>query len=399
MLRISILWFMLVLLVGCASSPMPPPEPIVTPQVRPTNQTAPMTPPPASDETPAPGVVITPLQGLDDIVVIEPHIALMLPLQSRDFARASEVLKEEFQAAAKLQTENPPYVKIYPLANEGEALANAYQKAIKAGARCVVGGITRDGATTLATAGIDKSIPTIALNEVDPSIFLSKNFYTISLSIDDEARQLAQQIINEGYTHIALLIGPSSLSKRVTAAFEQGYSRLGGSVAIKLPLSRNAAEYPKYKGYLQDADAVLIIGEAHVAKQVMPYIGKDLPIFATSQIYEGKNSSIGTNVDLQDVHFFDIPWLVDPSHVAVAVYPHNPKATSSELERLYALGIDAYRLAEIMTTRGTINNPVWLDGVTGTISLRDGHRFKRQLMPAYFDNNQVLPLKTSTNEQ
>lgn len=395
-IRISILWFVISVLVGCASSPMPPTEPIVTSQVKAQSPSAPIVLPPLQDE-PASGVEITPLEMPDEIAVIEPHIALLLPLQSRDFARVSEVVKEGFQAAAKFQTGNPPVVKIYPLSNENEDLLNAYQKAVKSGARCIVGGLTRDGAATMATVGGDKQTPTLSLNEVDPSLMLPNNFYTISLSLDDEARQLAQFMINEGFTNISILIGPSVLSKRIRAAFEQAYMRLGGKASIKLPLNKDLTEYSKYRGYVQNSDAILILAESPWVRQVIPYIGKTLPIFATSQVYDGK-SAVGVNVDLQGIRFLDMPWLVDPTHVAVAVYPHNPKAVTAELERLYALGVDAYRLSEIMTTK-TVRNPVWLDGVTGTISLRDGHRFRRELMPAYFDNQQVEPLKPSDDEQ
>src|SRR5688572_3036348 len=136
MVRISILWFVISLLVGCASSPMPPAEPITNPKIQVQSQTAPSVIPPIQENSSS-EVVVTPLQIPEEILIIEPHIALLLPLQSRDFAKVSEVVREGFQAAAKFQSGNPLSIKVYPLGNESEGLIGAYQKAIKSGAQCI----------------------------------------------------------------------------------------------------------------------------------------------------------------------------------------------------------------------------------------------------------------------
>ena len=70
------------------------------------------------------------------------------------------------------------------------------------------------------------------------------------------------------------------------------------------------------------------------------------------------------------------------------VYPPPKGAMSVEHERLYAFGIDAFRLA-LLLTRG---NPAKaaLDGVTGRIAVEGGH-FARSLSPAEVDGGRVIP--------
>ena len=53
------------------------------------------------------------------------------------------------------------------------------------------------------------------------------------------------------------------------------------------------------------------------------------------------------------------------------------------MERLYALGIDAFRLLQIMLNN-SYNTSLPLDGVTGRIRLNAYHQFEREPIPAQF---------------
>ena len=164
---------------------------------------------------------------------------------------------------------------------------------------------------------------------------------------------------------------------------------MAGIISAKVQLSHNQSDYGKIRSALQTADAIFIAAEPPLVRQVMPFVARIAPIYGTSQIYDGKNGT-GANVDLQDIRFVDMPWMVDPTHAAVAVYPRSPKAASAELDRLYALGIDAYRLALMMAAQGTLGP--WLDGVTGEITART-QQLQRDLLPATIDNDQAVPFK------
>jgi outer membrane PBP1 activator LpoA protein len=343
-------------------------------------------------------VIVTPLDsGKGDeksrpagAVQAQPHIALLLPLSSRDFSRAAEVVRDGFLAAAAFQPDKSLQVKVYAVDDEGGALLAAYKEATAAGARCIVAGLTRDGAANIAASSVI-DVPTLTLNQVDRAQIPSAPFYTLSLSLENDARQVARLIASQRLRRVAVLTGPSALSKRIRDAFDQEWGRLGGEFAKHTDISRDPADYTKLRASLQGADAIFIAAESSLIRQVRPYIIGAAPTFATSQVYDGKNSP-GVNVDLQGIQFVDMPWMVEPSHPAVAVYPRSTKALSADLDRLYALGIDAYRLASVLAGKNAATPQ--LDGVTGKISLYDGHQFEREPSPAYFESGQVFPLNS-----
>jgi outer membrane PBP1 activator LpoA protein len=72
--------------------------------------------------------------------------------------------------------------------------------------------------------------------------------------------------------------------------------------------------------------------------------------------------------------------VLQPDHPAVMTYLRANPPLSIDRERLYALGIDAYRLAKLLLSK-KITLP--LDGVTGDIYLRD-HVFQRIATAAIF---------------
>jgi len=395
MSRVFVLSLLVAMLAGCSSTPMPPAPP-------PPRATTPSPPPPPPAPAPAqqpvqppsqvdPEIVVTPLQISKEIAPMQTdsHIALLLPLKSRDFTRAAEVVREGFEAAVAHQPKNTLRMRVYQLEDESESLLAAYLQAVSSGARCVVAGLTRDGAATLAKSGAI-NVPTLTLNYVDPRFVPRAPFYTLSLSIDDEARQVAKLITSQGLGRVAVIANSTPIAKRIRQAFEQELPRNGGEVILDIQPSQES-DYSKIRINMQSADAIFIAGESAFARQVMPFIARGAPVFATSQVYDGKTNP-GINVDLKGIRFLEMPWLVDLAHSAVAVYPRSSKLLSADLDRLYALGIDAYRLAYIMATKPSLGAG-WLDGVTGEITLREGHRFQRELTPAVFADDQVVLLK------
>ena len=62
-----------------------------------------------------------------------------------------------------------------------------------------------------------------------------------------------------------------------------------------------------------------------------------------------------------------------------------------EQERLYALGIDAYRLCGLLLQSDA--KALTLDGVTGRISLDADRHFSRTLVPAGFDAGRAIALQ------
>lgn len=127
---------------------------------------------------------------------------------------------------------------------------------------------------------------------------------------------------------------------------------------------------------------VFLATNAATARLVRPYLDIALPVYATSQVFNG-NADTLTNFDLNDVRFVDMPWLLEPDHPAVMIYPRLDPAPTPDMERLYALGIDAFRLLQIILT-GNTASALPLDGVTGRIDLSGRQQFQREAEPALF---------------
>ena len=128
-------------------------------------------------------------------------------------------------------------------------------------------------------------------------------------------------------------------------------------------------------------DMIFLAADYAKARLVHPYLGVTIPTYSTSQINSGKNEP-GKDIDLNGIQFVDMPWLLQPDHPAVMIYPHQEKFFSADYERLYALGIDAYRLADILLT--SPNRNITLDGVTGKITLSGDNQVMRELTPGVF---------------
>jgi outer membrane PBP1 activator LpoA protein len=127
-------------------------------------------------------------------------------------------------------------------------------------------------------------------------------------------------------------------------------------------------------------------------RAVRPYISGTLPLYTTSLGVDPRAEPT-VNVDLEGVRYVDMPWFVQPDHPAVMVYPTPSSQMSVEQERLYALGIDAYRLSGLLLQADLKSFP--LDGVTGRIALDADRHFTRSLVPAGFDSGRAVPLSAA----
>jgi len=306
-----------------------------------------------------------------------PHIALILPLQSDIFGAAAEVVKQGFMAADTTKAKLP--VQVYECANESEEVVALYQQAVADGAVAIVGPLTRKGVAVLANYS-DIAVPTLALNvaEVDTR---DKLFF-FSLAQEAEARQIAKISTAAGLHTATIINSGSASSERLAQAFAEEWATRGGSI-IKEILYQNdpsvLAGLPRTKGNM-----IFLAVDARRAHLLRPYIKSTLPVYATSQIFNG-NANALTNYDLNGVHFIDMPWLLQPDHPAVMIYPHINPPLKPPMERLYALGLDAFRLLQIMLYN-RYDSSLPLDGVTGLIRLNSHQQFQREGVSATFNH-------------
>ncbi len=319
-----------------------------------------------------------------------PHIALILPTRSPALGPLADAVRQGFLAAAEVAGRGAPPVTAMAVDDDGAALLEACRRAQGHGAVLVVAGLTRDGATGVAASDCPRQ-PTLTLNEPqvpEPPV----NLYSISLSLDQEARQVALQAVADGWRSAIVIASPSPLARRVQEAFEREWTRAAGEVRGRVVFAGGPEQAPAVKERIAaiNGDMVFLALDQPVTLAVRPYISGMLPIYATSMSIDPRADAT-VNVDLQGMRYMDMPWFVQPDHPAVMVYPAPRVPMSVERERLYALGIDAFRIAQaLLRADGT---KTALDGVTGRIALEGGSHFSRTLTPAEVDSGRVVALK------
>jgi outer membrane PBP1 activator LpoA protein len=316
-------------------------------------------------------------------------VALILPTVSETLGRLAEALRQGFAAAAEAGGREVPPIVTTAGDNEGPALLAACRDAVARGAVLVVAAMTRDGAGTLARSDCARTL-VLALNE--PGAGNPPNVFSLSLSLDHEARQVALMAVADGWRNAIVITSPSALSKRVQEAFEREWTRAAGELRARIAYSGAAGEPEAIRetiAKLPGADMVFLALDQQQARAVRPYVTGALPVYATSMSINPRAEAI-VNVDLQDVRYVEMPWFVQPDHSAVMVYP-TPRHLSVDEERLYAYGIDALRLA-LQILRGDRRSP--LDGVTGRITLDGVNAFSRTLVPAEVEGGRVIPRRS-----
>ena len=317
-----------------------------------------------------------------------PHIALILPTASPALGRLADALRLGFAAAAGAAGREAIPVTVTAIESEAAALIDACRASQAAGALVVVAGLTRDGAQALAGSDCPRR-PVLALNELRGQI--PPNVFSVSLSLEQEARQAALMAVADGWRSAIVIATPSPLSRRVQEAFEREWTRAAGETR-RVAFSGNPEDAPAIRERLAAlrGDMVFFALDSTEARAVRPYVSGTLPLYATSMSVNPRAEAI-VNLDLQGVRYGEMPWFIQPDHLAVMAYPQPRHPMSVDEERLYALGIDAYRLA-LLLARGEPYSPA-LDGVTGRITLEPGHTFARQLAPAEVDGGRAIALR------
>lgn len=416
---------LLALLCGCAATAprTSPPAPVQTITVAPPGSattptpvplpppTAPLPPAPATAAEPPSGVQVIPLNPDRAPVEVAPLppappeaapsppgersrttregvVALLLPLKSASFKGPAEAVHDGFMAAqGRADTQAKVAIKVFPTGEGVDDILNAYREALQAGSGVVVGPLTRNSVTALAQSGL-VGVPTLALNSPEAGTPLPDNLYLFGLSGEAEARQVAHIAWSDGRRSGMTVEDGTPLAKRIHDAFIEEWRKLGGRIVARQRIPADPAALLKLRDSTSNvqADMLFLAAAPSKARLVRPYLPPTLPLYATSLIVGARNEP-QANFDLNGVRFVDMPWLLQLDHPAVMAYPRRNGSPNADLDRLYALGIDAFRIAEALL-HGDAKALV-LDGVTGRVSL-SGQQFAREPVPATFREGQAV---------
>jgi outer membrane PBP1 activator LpoA protein len=319
-----------------------------------------------------------------------PDIALLLPLESPDFNPAAAAMQRGFQAALKAYG-GTLVAAAFPTDADPKQVLNAYTAALKRGARIVVGPMTRSAVTALVASAL-ATVPTLALNAPDGELPLPQRFYWFGLSADSEARQMASLVWREEQKFCFVVYADTPLARRSAQAFGDAYQAEGGKVMQTLSFNPAETAFPGIRDRLANFESgcVFLAADANQARLIRPYLSNSLTVYATSLI-NTPDALPRDNIDLNGIRFVDMPWLLQPDHPAVMIYPRVGTADRGNLERFYALGIDAFRIAaELLRAPAVLR--LDLDGVTGRIRVGPNNQILREPSPAIFRDGVAAPL-------
>ncbi|SER20710.1 hypothetical protein SAMN05421690_101265 [Nitrosomonas sp. Nm51] len=322
---------------------------------------------------------------------VVPHVALILPLQSQTFGTAAEMVKQGFTVAAEREEALPLMVRIYSTTDDPLDVLITYHQALDAGAVFIVGPLTRNGVTALASSHV-VAVPTLALNATDNDMMLPQNLFLFGLQSESEAAYTAEIALSTGKSHVIVIKDGSGLSRRLQRAFADRWLSEFGNTAESIEYEESQSFFSQLRRYTGgDENVVFLALDANKARRIRSYLNPQTPVYATSQIFVTSQDPL-FNHDLNGIRFVDMPWLLQPDHPAVMAYRSSDRTRDKDSERLFALGIDAFRLMRHMLQ---MHSPygIAFDGVTGDIRFAGPAYFIREPVAAKIDDGKVKVLE------
>lgn len=347
------------------------------------------------------------------------RVALVLPLSGR-LAPAGKAVRDGYLASyfrARSAGEAPGDILIID-SDRYTGASEAYNDAVLQGAQLVVGPLSKTAVTEVA-AMPQRPAPVIALNRIESAVTPAESaMVQLSLSPEDEARQLAESAFGHGARR-ALVLRPAGVwGDKIETALLQQWRSLGGTVlqrisytdkddysaSVKAGLGIEASELRRRKirdmlatnveftpRRRQDIDAIFMLSrtpeEARAIKPLLAfhYAGA-IPVYATSSIHGGRQDS--RDRDLDGTRILEIPWLTGSDPVLARSLA---ASNSHQYSRLNALGVDAYqlqsRIAQLQAGPDAL-----IRGDTGLLTLNPALQIERELTAAVFDGDQLKPM-------
>lgn len=327
------------------------------------------------------------------------NITLLLPLRG-ELANESQAIYNGFLAAYDYDKQlNQTQINIKVTDISSGNIQEIYQQTAAENPAIIIGPLTKPTVAALADNPI--TIPTITLNTLDNyQTKIVPNLYQFGLAPQDEAQQVADKIWLDQHARVAIIAPANNWGQTITQAFRLQYIRKSGQIIVRieytnqddfdqvvktvLDIVRTKITDPTHKttkikwetAYRQDVDAIFLIAQPTIARQIMPllkFYAADIPVYTISSVYSGNPDQV-LDQDLNGIFFCDMPWVIKNSvslspqlqairNQIITLWPDFANYT-----KFYALGIDAYLLATSL--HKLIANPqTTIDGATGTLQL------------------------------
>ena len=353
------------------------------------------------------------------------HIALLLPLSGPLLVHATTI-RNGFLAHYYLSQSrnNPtPILHIYDTESKDKSFMEIYLEASQSGADLIIGPLKKENVTQLETMELLPT-PTLSLNygsELQDST--DSKLSEFGLSPEDETRQIALKAFNDGHDKAAILYPDNSWGYRLAQSFIEQWHTIGGEILTQegFPVKNNYG--PSLKGLLnipkselraaqikqiikepieftarrrQDIDFIAMLALPSQAKQLKPgldfYFAGDIPLYSTSHIHSTATTQYKKNSDLDGIQFCDIPWILEGQSGLHQELDSAWSKRNKHLERLYALGADAFHLSTWLPIMKHAPD-IWISGQTGNLQLLPNRRIQRALSWATMKNGKASEIK------
>ena len=347
------------------------------------------------------------LASLTDLREAQPQrIALAMPLHGR-LGKVGQAVVDGFMMArfeAQKTSAMIPYIKVYDTSSLN-SLDGLYRQAAADQIDIIIGPLDKDKVIQLSQKDA-LTIPTLALNYIPLGgrSNVTTNLIQFGLAVEDEASQLADRSLAEGHKRIIVLHQDQPWATKAAQHFSTSWTSLGGEIATQVSFSgagdhsesitqalliNQSHERAKLlKKHLsgsgnkvkfeprrrQDVDAIVLFALPSDGRQIIPtlafHYAADLPVYASHHIYQGPTST-SRDRDLEKVIFTELPWLIEQPEIQQKFSQNWPER--DRYTRLFAMGVDAYRLFPRLEQLQAFNNSR-VHGVTGLLQMNSQGR-------------------------
>lgn len=287
------------------------------------------------------------------------------------------------------------------------------------GANLIVGPLLKP--EVMKTIELQSGLPVLALNELD-SVPSATTVCFFSLSPEDETRNAAQHLRQQQKSNPLIIVPDNKFGQRMAQTFADEWQRTGGGTVLQqtfssveslkasinrgvgirmtgtpvlptanAPLPLETQSIPSAGGAI---DSVYIIATSDELTLIKPMIDmaistqKRPPIYVSSRSNQG-GTGPDFRMEMEGIQFSDIP-LMTGANLPLMQKASSKFANDYSLMRLYAMGIDAWSLANNYNdlTKGTLR----FNGISGSLRVENNCTVYRELPWMQFKQGKIEPV-------
>ena len=359
------------------------------------------------------------------------HLVLLVP-QSGPLAAAGRAVRDGFMAA-HLHAAGDLKRQITVLDTAAAPTPRVLARAEALGADVLVGPLDKRRLAELN--GLPRTTPVLALNYLPDQAAAAPELLQLGLAVEDEAIAIGRRLAADGMSRLVVLHNEKPWSLRARDALLQtlaSHTRMAVSenadqrptlqqtihavgigstpnvreltavVGATLQVDASHARHKRLVRLLstevefvararQDVDAIVAFLDGPEARALRPalrfHFASHIPVFTTSQAL--RRVPRRDYRDLRGFNLSEIPWKLAASGIRNDVEAAFTGA-AGPLAPFYALGVDAYRLADRLDLIVGLPQHRLLGG-TGELSLQRDGRLRRDLGWQYVAGNELIP--------